>query len=53
MLKRLRSECEIRLEIATDGPLLIKSGQTFASGVDMTAVRTMRNGRWEVYIPGS
>lgn len=53
MLKRLRSECEIQLEIATDGPLLIKSGQTFASGVDMSAVRTMRNGRWEVYIPGS
>jgi CRISPR-associated RAMP protein (TIGR02581 family) len=53
MLKRLRSECEIQLEIATDGPLLIKSGQTFATGADMTAVRTMRNGRWEIYIPGS
>lgn len=53
MLRRLRSECLINLQIDTDGPLLIKSGQTFATGIDMTAVRTLRNGRWEVYIPGS
>ena len=53
MLKRLRSECIVHLDITTDGPLLIKSGRTFATGVDMTAVRTLRGGKWEVYIPGS
>ncbi len=53
MLKRLRSECLIDLDIVTEGPLLIKSGRMFATGVDMTAVRTIRNGREEVYIPGS
>jgi len=53
MLKRLRSECIVHLDIITDGPLLIKSGKTFATGLDMTAVRTLRGGKWEVYIPGS
>jgi CRISPR-associated RAMP protein (TIGR02581 family) len=53
MLKRLRSECIINFDVVTTGPLLIKSGQTFATGADMTAVRTMRNGVWEAYIPGS
>jgi len=53
MLKRLRNECLIELDLVTEGPLLIKSGKMFAKGAEMSAVRTMRGGDWEVYIPGS
>lgn len=53
MLKRLRNECLIELDLVTEGPLLIKSGKMFAKGAELSAVRTMRGGDWEVYIPGS
>lgn len=54
MHKRLVNECLISLEIETDGPLLIRSGETGVYGSDMAPVVTMRNGRdAEPYLPGS
>jgi CRISPR/Cas system CSM-associated protein Csm3 (group 7 of RAMP superfamily) len=53
MLKKLVNEAYCTLRITTTGPLLIKSGQATISGPDMTPVLTLRNGRQEVFIPGS
>ncbi len=53
MLKRLVNECRFNLVIHTEGPVLVKSGHPTVSGPDMTPVRTYRNGKTEVYLPGS
>ena len=53
MLKRLVNECRFNLTIHTEGPVLVKSGYGTVSGPDMTPVRTYRNGKTEVYLPGS
>ncbi len=53
MLKMLVNEAHFVLEIKAEGPLLIKSGYNTISGPDMTPVLTYRNGRQEVFIPGS
>ncbi len=53
MLKQLVNECIIDLTITPDGPILIKSGIPTLSGPDMAFVTTWRNGRQEVYLPGS
>ncbi len=53
MLKRLVNECRFNLTIHTEGPVLVKSGHGTVSGPDMTPVRTYRNGKTEVYLPGS
>ena len=53
MLKRLVNECRFRLTIHTIGPVLVKSGHETVSGPNMTPVRTYRNGKTEVYFPGS
>ena len=53
MLKRLVNECRFNLTIHTEGPVLVKSGHPTVSGPDMTPVRTYRNGKTEVYLPGS
>lgn len=53
MFKQLVSECVIDLHIQPDGPILIKSGLATVSGPDMAFVTTLRNGREEVYLPGS
>lgn len=53
MLKRLVNECRFTLKIHTEGPVLVKSGYATVSGPDMTPVRTYRNGKAEVYLPGS
>lgn len=53
MLKQLVNECLIRLRIVPTGPILIKSGIPTLSGPDMAFVTTWRNGRQEVYLPGS
>ncbi len=53
MLKKLMNEAFCTLRITTTGPLLIKSGHNTVSGPDMTPVLTFRNGRQEVFIPGS
>ena len=53
MLKRLVNECRFNLAIHTEGPVLVKSGYATISGPDMTPVRTYRNGKTEVYLPGS
>jgi CRISPR-associated RAMP protein (TIGR02581 family) len=53
MLKKMVSEAHFTLRITTEGPLLIKSGRATVSGPDMTPVLTFRNGRQEVFIPGS
>jgi CRISPR-associated RAMP protein (TIGR02581 family) len=53
MLKKLVNEAYCTLRITTTGPLLIKSGQATISGPDMTPVLTFRNGRQEVFLPGS
>ena len=53
MLKRLVNEAIFSLTITTTGPLLVKSGYATLTGPDMTPVLTYRNGRAEVFIPGS
>src|ERR1700686_2917462 len=53
MLKKLVNEAFCTLRITTTGPLLIKSGHATVSGPDMTPVLTFRNGKQEVFIPGS
>lgn len=53
MLKQLVNECLIRLRIVPTGPILIKSGIPTLSGPDMAFVTTWRNGRQEMYLPGS
>ncbi len=53
MLKKLMNEAYFTLRITTTGPLLIKSGHASISGPDMTPVLTFRNGRQEVFLPGS
>ncbi len=53
MLKKLMNEAYFTLRITTVGPLLIRSGRATISGPDMTPVLTFRNGRQEVFLPGS
>ncbi len=53
MLKKIVNEAHFTLRITTTGPLLIKSGRTTVSGPDMTPVLTFRNGKQEVFLPGS
>src|SRR5438270_7615543 len=53
MLKKLVNEAYCVLHITTTGPILIKSGYATVSGPDMTPVRTYRNGRLELFLPGS
>lgn len=53
MLKKLMNEAYFTLRITTMGPLLIRSGRATISGPDMTPVLTFRNGRQEVFLPGS
>src|SRR2546428_10034184 len=53
MLKKLVNEAFCTLRITTTGPLLVKSGHASISGPDMTPVLTWRNGRQEVFLPGS
>lgn len=53
MLKKIVNEAFCTLRITTTGPLLVKSGHASVSGPDMTPVLTFRNGKQEVYIPGS
>ena len=53
MLKRLVNECRFTLTIHTTGPVLVRSGHETVSGPNMTPVRTYRNGKTEVYFPGS
>lgn len=53
MFKRLVNECTIELRLKPQGALLIKSGMPQMSGVDMAWVKVYRNGRSEVYFPGS
>jgi CRISPR-associated RAMP protein (TIGR02581 family) len=53
MLKKIVNEAFFTLRITTTGPLLVKSGHASVSGPDMTPVLTWRNGKQEVFIPGS
>jgi CRISPR-associated RAMP protein (TIGR02581 family) len=53
MLKKLVNEAFFTLRITTTGPLLIKSSFATVSGPDMAPVRTSRNGKQEVFLPGS
>src|SRR5207248_8667310 len=53
MLKKIVNEAFCTLRITTTGPLLSKSGHASVSGPDMTPVLTFRNGKQEVFIPGS
>ena len=53
MLKRILNECRFNLSIQTKGPVLVKSGHATVSGPDMAPVKTYRNGREEVFLPGS
>lgn len=53
MLKKLVNEAYCTLRITTTGPLLVKSGHASVSGPDMTPVLTWRNGKQEIFLPGS
>lgn len=53
MFKQLVNECVIDLRIKVEGPVLIKSGLAQISGPDMAWVKVLRNGKPEVYLPGS
>lgn len=53
MLKKLVNEAYCTLRITTTGPLLVKSGGATIIGPDMTPVLTYRNGKQEIFIPGS
>ncbi|HZS75779.1 MAG TPA: CRISPR-associated RAMP protein Csx7 [Ktedonobacteraceae bacterium] len=53
MLKKIVNEAFCTVRITTTGPLLVKSGHASVSGPDMTPVLTNRNGKQEVFIPGS
>lgn len=53
MFKQLVNECLIDLDLIPEGPVLIKSGLATISGPDMAFVTVFRNGREEVYLPGS
>src|SRR6266496_1737900 len=53
MLKKIMNEASLTVRITTTGPLLIKSGRDTVSGPNMTPVLTFRNGKQEVFIPGS
>jgi len=53
MLKALVNEARLRLDITTQGPLLIKTGYATVIGADMSPVVTSRNGQPEIYLPGT
>lgn len=53
MLKALVNELRLTLTVTPAEPILIRSGSTSATGVDMGFVTTVRNGRSEAYIPGT
>ncbi len=53
MLKMLFNECLIDFSISTETAVLIKSGMESLEDPDMSPIKTFRNGREEVFIPGS
>lgn len=53
MLKKLVNQCTFAVQIETEEPLLVKSGDAVVSGPDMTFVRTQRGGNTEPFLPGS
>jgi CRISPR-associated RAMP protein (TIGR02581 family) len=53
MLKKLVNEAYCRVRITTTGPLLVRSGQATISGPDMTPVLTLRDGKRQIFLPGS
>ncbi len=53
MLKKLVNEAKFTLNLITTGPVLIRSGRATITGPDMTPVLTQRNGKRQVYFPGS
>lgn len=53
MLKKMHCLCEIALEIIPIDPLLIKSGYEAVDGTKMAFITTHRNGKPEVFLPGS
>ncbi|MGK5092854.1 CRISPR-associated RAMP protein Csx7 [Deltaproteobacteria bacterium TL4] len=53
MFRQLLNECRVDLKLSPEGPLLIKSGNNVGATTDAAFVKTFRNGRPEVYLPGS
>jgi len=53
MLKIILNECTINFSIKSEAPLLIKSGMERVEDPDMFPIKTFRNGKEEVFIPGS
>jgi len=53
MLKKVFCQLDIDLILMPVDPILIRSGHTTVSGPDIGFVRTYRNGKSEVYLPGS
>lgn len=53
MLKIILNECLINFSISSETPLLIKSGMERVKDPDMFPVKTFRNDKEEVFVPGS
>lgn len=53
MLKKIYNEAIINFEFSPDLPILIKSGYKEVTGPDMVFVKTIRNGEFEPFVPGS
>lgn len=53
MLHKFLNEFRFRLQIQPDGPILIKAGADSSGNATLSFVRTWRNGREEVFLPGS
>ena len=53
MLKRLINNCSIDLLLEPLDPILVKSGQATAHGPDMAFVETFKDGKRQVYLPGT
>jgi len=53
MFLKLLNHCRIQLRLEPKGPILINSERSLAEETDMAFVKTKRNGRPQVYFPGS
>src|SRR5579859_824644 len=53
MLRHLVNQCRLTVRLSTADPILIKAGAANTRDIELAAVRTIRDGREEVYLPGS
>ncbi|NLY19469.1 MAG: CRISPR-associated protein, partial [Clostridiaceae bacterium] len=56
MFRELKNECKIQFDLVIQGPLCIRSGESFELNPgqpDTAVVRSMWNGKMQPVIPGS